>query len=320
MVNLYGIRKLCVVVMMMALSGACNDNKSDTADAAQQAKDANFTIAYIGYSATTPFWNQVAESAAAQANKMGVNYLDLSASRPDVAQQKIAIDNAIIRAVDGLVVGPVDSRGLDDSFSKAQAAGIPVVTVDTQVDHPAVISHIGTDNVTAANLAGKYMVEQLGPTAKILILGGTTGSQTSDDRHKGVQDIFDGYPGIESIYQVANWDPKQANEITNNVLNSNADLDGIFAACDPMIFTAMQAVKSKGKLDDVLMVGFDAIPAVLKAIKNGEINATIRQDPQRMGREGIELLVRHLNGEEVSKFVPIQAQLIDVNNVDGYLK
>jgi ribose transport system substrate-binding protein len=86
-----------------------------------------------------------------------------------------------------------------------------------------------------------------------------------------------------------------------------------------MIFTAMQAVKAKGKLDDVVLVGFDAIPAVLKAIKAGDVDATVRQDPERMGKEGMELLVRHLQGEKIPTHVQISAEIIDKTNVIPFL-
>lgn len=281
--------------------------------------ESKYTIAYIGYSSTNPFWNALALSAQESANSLNVKLLDLTASSPEMAQQKMAIDNAIIKQVDGLVVGAVDSRGLGDSFDKAHKAGIPIVTVDTRVDHPVVVSHIATDNIAAANLAGEYIANKLGHSGKVLILGGATGSQTADDRQKGVEDVLSRFEGMEVIFRVANWDAKQANEVTNNILSSQRDLGAIFAACDPMIFTAMQAVKAKGRLGEVTLVGFDAIPAVLKAISQGEIDATVRQDPSRMGLEGVKLLVDHLDGKEVQAHIPISAELVQQNNIEEFI-
>jgi len=309
-------KTLAIAITLLVCYG-CNAGKEDNSGSELEKK---YTIAYIGYSSTNPFWNALANAAAESADNLGVEFLDLTASAADMAQQKTAVDNAIIKGVDGLVVGAVDSRGLGDSFDKALHAGIPVVTVDTRVDHEAVRSHIATDNIAAANLAGEYIAEKLGNKGKVLILGGATGSQTADDRQTGVEEILKKHTGIETIFRVANWDAKQANEITNNVLSSNEDLRAVFAACDPMIFTAMQAVDSKGKLDDVVLVGFDAIPAVLKAINAGDIDATIRQDPARMGKEGIELIVKHLDGQKIPANIPIAASIINAENVDKYLK
>ena len=173
------------------------------------------------------------------------------------------IDRRVRYWVDGLVIGPVDSRGLKASFDKAQQAGIPVVTVDTRVEHPAVRSHVATDNVAAAKLAGEYIVKRLGGKGKVLILGGITGSQTADDRRNGVEKLCKA-SGMTVIFRPADWDEAKANQITQNELGANPDLGAIFAACDPMIITAKQAVKAKGMLGKVVLVGFDAIPACLK--------------------------------------------------------
>ena len=304
---------VCLIGSVMVACGG-KDKPEGSADS-----DQKYTIAYIGYSSTNPFWNALASSAQESANSLNVKFLDLTASSPEMAQQKMAIDNAIIKRVDGLVVGAVDSRGLGDSFDKAQKAGIPIVTVDTRVDHPAVVSHIATDNIAAARLAGEYIANKLNNRGKVLVLGGSTGSQTADDRQTGVEEILRQYEDMEVIFRVANWDAKQANEITNNILSSQDNLGAVFAACDPMIFTAMQAVKSKDKLGEVVLVGFDAIPAVLKAIDQNEINATVRQDPGRMGLEGGKLLVNHLNGEEVPAYIPISAELVNTTNIKQYV-
>ncbi|MBC8375955.1 MAG: sugar ABC transporter substrate-binding protein [FCB group bacterium] len=310
------IRKVLLGLLVSIFMFSCGEKEIASKNI---ESDNTHTIAYIGYSSTNPFWNALASSAQESAKSLNVKFLDLTASTPEMAQQKMAIDNAIIKRVDGLVVGAVDSRGLGDSFDKAQKAGIPIVTVDTRVDHPAVVSHIATDNIAAARLAGEFIANKLNNKGKVLVLGGSTGSQTADDRQKGVEEILEQHEGVEVIFRVANWDAKQANEITNNILSSHDDLGAVFAACDPMIFTAMQAVKSKEMLGDVVLVGFDAIPAVLKAINQNEIDATVRQDPGRMGLEGVKLLVSHLNGEQTPAYIPISAEIVHHENIKEYI-
>lgn len=305
---------LCLALVCFGLVGC---GKQSPGGSGADDNKPQITIAYIGYSSSTAFWIALKNSAEATAGELGVKFLDLTAAKPEMAQQKIAIDNAILKKVDGLVVGAVDSRGLRDSFNKAKKAGIPVVTVDTKVAHDVVVSHIATDNVSAAKLAGEYIVKKCNGKGKVLILGGITGSQTADDRRRGVEDTCKA-AGMEVIFRPADWLEDKANQITQNELSANPDLAAIFAACDPMIVTAKQAVKSEGKLDQVLLVGFDAIPACLKAIKKGEVDATIRQDPERMGRQGVELMVKYLKGEKVDANIPIEAVLVDAGNVDEY--
>ena len=78
---------------------------------------------------------------------------------------------------------------------------------------------------------------------------------------------------------------------------------------------ALDKVDFQLKPGEVVLVGFDTIPAVLKGIKAGDVDATVRQDPERMGKEGMELLVRHLQGGETPAHVQISAEIIDKTNV-----
>lgn len=316
-----GIRLMLVVVMIAAVFAlnSCKQKNAGGQASAQPGKKA-YTIAYIGFSSSTPFFIILKNGAAKAANELGVNLLDLTAASRDMAQQKTSIDNAILKKVDGLIIAAVDTRGLLDSFNKAQAAGIPIVTVDSEVKHPFVKCHIATDNIGAAKLAGEYIVKQLeGSTKKkVLIIGGAPGMQTADDRQKGVEEVCHQH-GLETVFRPADWDDSKASDIAENELNANPDYGAIFAACDPMIITAKQAAKNKGLLGKIVLVGFDAIPACLKAIKKGEVDATVRQDPARMGREGVQMMVKLLNGEQIPRYIPIEGVLIDANNVDKYL-
>ncbi|MCX7047452.1 MAG: sugar ABC transporter substrate-binding protein [Candidatus Sumerlaeota bacterium] len=276
-------------------------------------------IVYIGYSSTNAFWLTVKTGAQESAKKLGVNFMDLTATKPDVIEQKSAIDNAILKKVDGLLLGAVDPRGLTDSLDKAKAANIPVIAVGEWVgEHPAVFSRLYTDEVAGAGLAGDYIVKRMNGKGKILILGGNLGSMAAEHRRKGVEEPCK-KAGIEVLFRPADWLENKANEITQNELATHSDITGIFAACDPMIMTAKQAVKRKGLGGKILLVGYDGIPACLKAIKSGEVDATVRQDPARMGRQGMEMMVQLLNGEEIDTMVSIAPTLIDKNNVDQYL-
>ena len=78
--------------------------------AATTAFAADMRIAYTGYSTDNTFWIGVATAAAAEAEKQGVEFIDMTASSPDSAAQKDAVDRAIDMGVDGIIIGSVDNR------------------------------------------------------------------------------------------------------------------------------------------------------------------------------------------------------------------
>lgn len=274
---------------------------------------ADLRIAYTGYSTDNTFWIGVAKSAAAKADELGVEFLDLTASSADAAAQKDAVDRAINMGVDGIIIGSVDNRAFDASLDAAQRKGIPVVAVDTGIEHEHVASLVQTDNLAAASIAGSYIVDKL-DSGSVLILGGSAGHQTGNARRDGVKTAAEA-AGHEVIFQICDWQDACAYETTVNFLQSNPDIKAIFSAWDPGALAAVSAASELGKLGDLVVVGFDGNPANLVSIEAGEQAATIKQDNTRMGAEAVANLVGLINGEDVPAFTPIDGILITSDNV-----
>ena len=270
-------------------------------------------IAYTGFSTDNTFWIGVAEAAAAKAGELGVEFIDMTASSPDSAAQKDAVDRAIDMGVDGIIIGSVDNRAFDASLDQAAEKGIPVVAVDTGIDHSHISSLVQTDNLAAAGIAGEYIVGQI-DGGSVLILGGSAGHQTGNARRDGVKNAAEA-AGHEVIFQICDWQDACAFETTTNFLQSNPDITAIFSAWDPGALAAVSAAKALGKLDDLVIVGFDGNPANLVAIEEGEQDATIKQDNTRMGAEAVQNLVNIINGEDAPDVVPIDGILITADNV-----
>ncbi|MEV8467647.1 sugar ABC transporter substrate-binding protein [Fluviibacterium sp. DFM31] len=273
-------------------------------------------IAYTGYSTDNTFWIGVADAAAAEAEAQGVEFIDMTASSPDSAAQRDAVDRAIDMGVDGIIIGSVDNRAFDASLDAAAEKGIPVVAVDTGIDHPHVSSLVQTDNLAAAGIAGDYIVDQI-EEGKVLILGGSAGHQTGNARRDGVLNAAEA-AGHEVIFQICDWQDACAFETTTNFLQSDPGITAIFSAWDPGALAAVSAAKALGRLDDLVIVGFDGNPANLVAIAEGEQSATIKQDNTRMGTESVQNLLAIINGEEAEAVVPIDGILITADNVADY--
>ena len=316
----------CLMIVSLVLAGcvvaqptpAVEQPKAEATEPAAQPKEEAPTIAFSGFAMTNEFWLTLERAAEARAKELGVNFINLTTEVQDAEAQKAAVDNAITQGVDAIIVGATDSRGWEDSFDKAEAAGIPIITVDTAIDDPYVSSLIQTDNLAAARLAGDYICQQTGGQGKALVLGGSVGHKTGDARKQGVEEQLKAC-GMEVIGDYSNWDENHSAELAQNTLTANTDLKVIFVAFDTGAVAALSVVKQKGLLDQVIVVGFDALPIALEAIKAGEMEATVRQDPARMGSEGVDLALKVLQGEEVPKFTPIDGLVITQDNVDQFL-
>ena len=276
------------------------------------------TIAYTGYpGGLSAFWAQMAQYMEQEAQALGVEFLDMSPTSADAAMQKDAVDNAINRGVDGIIIGAVDNRAFGESLDRAAARGIPVVAVDTAIDHPHISALAQTDNLASARILGQYIVDTT-ETGKVIILGGTLGHQTGDARRDGVKQVLEAN-GYTVIFRACNWDPATALETATNELAANPDAVAVFGCWDPGALAGLSAVKQRGLLDQVKVYGFDGIPDALKSIKNGEMTATIKQDNEKMAEVTMKALVGEIKGQETVQKLLIDGFVIDASNVDEFL-
>jgi len=280
---------------------------------------ADTTIAYTGFATSNDFWNTLGKSAAAEAKAKGVKFVDLTTETQDAGAQKAAVDTIITQKPSAIIIGSVDNRVWADTIQKAKAAGIPILAVDTAIDDPYISSLIQTDNLAAAGLAGDYICQATGGKGTVLVIGGSVGHQTGDARKKGVEDKAKAC-GMKVIGEWGDWDEGKDVTIAQNTLAANPDLNAIFVAHDGGAAAVAAMIKQKGLTDKVKVVGFDALPVMLKAIKAGEGTATVKQDNVRMGKEIVDNALKVINGEKIDPKVLIPGFMIDAKNVDQYLQ
>ena len=233
---------------------------------------------------TNQFWNTLEKAAEAEASAQGVKLINLTSEIQDAEAQNRAVDNAITQKVSGIIIGATDSRGWDDTLAKAKAAGIPVIAVDTTIENDYISSLIQTDNLAAAGLAGDYLCQILGGKGKALVLGGTVGHQTGDARKNGVEEKLKAC-GVTVIGDYSDWDTNKSADLAQNTLTANPDLGAIFVAFDPGAAAAAAIVAQKGLAGKVPVVGFDALPIALKAIKAAKWPPPSARTPPRWARK-----------------------------------
>jgi ribose transport system substrate-binding protein len=279
-----------------------------------------YHLAFMQVYPDLPFWQIMKEAVESRAAEDGVtvDVIPLP-TNAGVSDQVAQMEDAVTKGYDGIILGTIDAAGIVPGIEKANEAGIPVLSVDTAPAGGDLISLVQTDNVAAVRLAGEFIADQLGGKGKVLNLQGDLANQTGQARNEGLHAVLDEYPDMTVIDQSAHWQQQEGLSITENILTSDPDLNAIFAANDPPALGALQALKAAGR-NDVTIVGFDAIPDAVEAVKNGEIKATVAQFPRVMGIVGVDLMVRHLNGEDVPEKVDSGAMLVTQENAEEFQK
>jgi ribose transport system substrate-binding protein len=238
-------------------------------------------------------------------------------SETDIDTQINAVENFVTQKQDLIVLAPADSVGLVPSVKKALDAGITVVNFDVRLDPQALTEaglqdflFVGPDNAEGAKLAGDALGQALGAGGKVIIIEGNPGADNATQRKNGFMQSVEEYD-LELLDSVtAHWETEEANTVMTNLLTKYPDVQGVMAANDSMALGIVKALDAAGKSGEILVVGFDNIPAVQPLLENGKMLATIDQFGPDMAKNAIEIGLRVLAGEELSGWIKTPVKLI----------
>jgi ribose transport system substrate-binding protein len=277
--------------------------------------------AKIGLSISTldnPFFVSMRSGAQQAAKDQGVQLLVADAQN-DSATQQDDVQNFVTQQVDAILVNPVDPKAIVPAIQAANQADIPVLCLDRGASGGEVETLIASDNVKGGRIAGEEMLKLVG-SGSIAQLEGIPGTDPARDRGQGFEEVINGQSDLELVAsQTANFDRAEGLDVTENILQANPDIKGIFAQNDEMALGAVRALGGRAG-SDVKVVGFDGIEDALKAIQSGKMNATVAQQPDKIGSLGVENAMKVIDDKSVPKNIPVEVKLVTKENVSQFLQ
>ena len=283
-------------------------------------------VAFVLKTFNSPFFLDMRRGAEAAAARLGLDLTVQSAEREiDVERQMQIIENLIETHVDVLCICPSGSTAIVPAVGKANRARIPVIIVDDEIDERAAAeqgvsfdTYVGSDNVEGGRIAGRYLVDASGGSARLALLEGTPGHQTGDARLRGFLDAIRSAPRIAVVAsQTANWERDQGFTVFRNMLQAHPEIDALFACNDMMALGAVEAIEAAGRRAGVRVIGFDAVDDARTAIAAGRMEASVAQDPEEMGRIAIESAAKRIRGEPVARDQRTRVGLVTRSNLDA---
>nr|WP_282976846.1 substrate-binding domain-containing protein [Saccharopolyspora erythraea] len=267
-----------------------------------------------------PFFVDVRAGAQAEADRLGVE-LSVTDAGEDASQQANAVQNAIARNADAIIVNPVDSDAVVPSVKAANDAGIPVVGVDRAPSAGTVVTTVASDNVTGGQLAARELVRLVG-SGPVAVLEGKPGTSAARERGEGFTNEIRNHPQIQVVAsQPADFDRTKALDVMQNIMQSHPEVKGVFAANDEMALGAVKALGARAGTD-VKVVGFDGTPEGLDAVRAGTESADVAQQPKLLGKAAVEQAVRaardHNQGPGPATSIPVQ--VVTRETVEQFLR
>ena len=287
--------------------------------AAWAQDESDFVIGYATKSATNQGWIIINKGADDAAAALGVRLVTLGPPTANEISGQLAVTEDLInQEVDALVIAPVDSTGIVPAVEKANAAGIPVVALDTAIEGGDVATFVATDNLAAAAVQGEWVCEVTGGEGSIILVNGAQASSTGRDRRQGVVDtVAANCPAVNIIEVQTNWDQAEAQAGVESALGANEDVKAIANAWDGATIASVQAVEAAGR-DDIMIIGFDADPNALKAMLEGKVEADVAQLLYKMGYTAVEAAVTLAQGGTVEPRIDTGSFLVTPDNAEQF--
>ena len=295
---------MAVLMMSVMLIAGCSSGE-EAAPAAK--KDGATTIGFSISTLNNPFFVSVKDGVEAKAKELGVNVKIVDAQN-DPAKQANDVADLLQQGVTVLLVNPVDSAAISTSVEAANKANIPVIALDRTADKGNLASLVASDNVKGGEMAAEYIINKLGEGVKVAELEGIPGASATRERGEGFHKVADQKLNVVAK-QSADFDRTKGLTVAENMLQANPDIQAIFAQNDEMALGAIEASKSAGK--QIFIVGFDGTDDGIKAVENGTMAATIAQQPELMGQQGVEAAVKLAKGEKIEAKIAVPLKLVE---------
>jgi len=330
-VSLLVALSLAAVMLLSACGATSSSAAASSAPAASTASSAAATsdiqVAYICKNTVDAF-HQTVNTAAKEAldalvSKGAIKSWQLYDGQTDPATQVTLLDTAITNGANFVIFLPAESAGSDPVVTKCAQEGIPCIVVNSKTDSTdaKATAFVGSDDVFAGEMMGKYIEEKVAAGGKYLHMQGVIGNSAQIDRGQGIANTL----GKDSKFEMAgeyacDWSADKAVTNATDAITTYGDkIVAIVCDNDDMSSAVQNYCNSIGRTD-IYCIGVDGNAGPLGMVKAGTLGATVLQDGASQVTTAINMIPDVTSGKQVEKTTMIPFVLVTKDNVDQYLK
>jgi len=272
----------------------------------------------IGYSVSTlanPFFQGMSKGVEAGIKAHPDLTLINTSANGDANTQATQVLDLINQHVAALILNPINADAIVPVVKQANKRGIPVFTLDRGAACGSCqVNFLETDNVALGKEGADFIADRLKERygsikGKVIDLEGLLGTTAGDDRERGFAQEFaklsQANPGLTlAARQAADFDADKGFNITTQLLAAHDDIDAIFNGNDDNAVGAMRAIKQAnrfapiGSPKHIVIVGIDGTEQGLSAIRKGQMDATLSQNPLTMAAQSVSYIEQYLHGDK----------------------
>lgn len=297
---------------------ACASGSGDESKPAEGG-DAGGLITIIVNDPANPYWKTEGDVASSTAEELGYETV-VGAHKGDTNTENTLIDTAISNKSVAIILDPANADGSIAAVQKANAADIPVFLVNAEINESGLAkAQLVSNNAQGAALGAQEWAKRMEEKGEYIELFGPPSDNNSQTRSNGYATVITQYPDLVRVGEdVANWDRTDGRNKSQALMQANPNINGVLSGNDEMALGAIAALKEAGKLDGVVVGGFDGSPDAIDAINAGELAYTVLQPVAVFAKEAVVMadeFIRTGTAPEVEKRA-FDCILITKDNVD----
>jgi len=285
----------------------------------------NKKIAYIVSDTSIPYWRILAQGIKNKAKKNGYS-LTIYNAQNSKKNELIHTITAIKEDVEGIILSPINSSTATTILKLTQQANIPVIIADVGSDTSQYISYISSNNYQGAYALGKILAKKMrslqwDTNATVGIIAIPQKRSNGKKRTKGfLKAMHEAKIKGADMRQQVNFSVQETYNFAKELIKRNPKLKALWLQGSDKYQGALDAIKDSGKGGEILLICFDAEPIFLELIPKGILIGSAMQQPYLMGQKALEVMHKHLNGEEVEKHIELKILAISADNIEQMLE
>ncbi|MDQ1024179.1 ABC-type sugar transport system substrate-binding protein [Streptomyces umbrinus] len=294
------------------LAACAKEDEGSSSSSAGGSGGKKITLGFAQVGSESGWRTANTKSVKAAAKDAGYT-LKFSDAQQKQENQISAIRSYIAQKVNVIAFSPVVVTGWDAVLKEAKTAKIPVILTDRSIetsDDSLYVSFIGSDFTDEGRRAGKMLetvLEKAGHkgAVKIAQLEGTTGAAPALERAKGFKEIMEADHKDDwkiVVSQTGDFTRAGGKQVMAAFLQSNPDINVLYAHNDDMALGAIQSIEAAGKKPgkDILIISVDGVKDGFVAMSEGKINGIVECNPL-LGPQLMELVKKVNDGETVER-------------------
>ena len=278
------------------------DYKPNVAGLVLAAQKKKLKLGVILFSPENPFYLNVFEGVSSKAEELaGYNCtVIVKQIASSVEAQLSAIEELVAEEINGIALAPYNDSRIRDKINLLSEQGIPVVTLNTDIENTRRIAYVGSHYTKSGSTAAGLLRLMTHGEVHVGIITGSSNILCHTERIAGFTESLKPFSDTIHIAEIVEVhdDEFESYEKTTALLKRHPEINALYFVAGG-VYGGCRSVKALGLQNQMRIVAYDMVPTTKELLRQGIISAVICQQPKLQGSKPLALLFTYLTTGEL---------------------